>query len=221
MQVDQLLNIDIPTLSDENTVQDGLHLMNELSLTELPLVASGDPTFILKEQELLAVEDGTQLLKHYKNRLRPAPVVLSQNHPYEAMRRMAEYHLIILPVVDEKGRYKGLITAKDLFQYFVGNSGLSFPGGVIILRLKLIDYSLSEIARICESSDVTILNTQIITHPESESISVVLKTNKEDLSVLKASFERFDYTIEQIFGSKSFNKDVMDRYNLLMNYINM
>jgi acetoin utilization protein AcuB len=95
------------------------------------------------------------------------------------------------------------------------------PGGIITLEIKPNDYSLSEIARICESNDITILQSGVYTNMETGMLDVTLKINRMEFSALVASFERYEYRVKEMYGESPAFENLLNRYNLLMNYINM
>lgn len=220
MHIESFINPDIPELEVHHNVATALQWMNEFRVEELPLIDEGKLITLVKESELLDAMEEEEVRKFAQSIAYP-PTVVAQAHPYEAAVRMAEYKLSLLPLIDEEGHYVGVVTRFDLFAHFFERTGLSHPGGIIILQMKPVDYSLSEIARICESCDANVLNVQLFPEPESELMNVVIKTNQKDLQVLKASFERFDYRIREIFGMLPAHEDLIERYRLLMNYINM
>src|SRR5690606_23384249 len=149
------------------------------------------------------------------------PAVFATGHPFEALRVAHQQNLSIVPVVDNQNNYLGAITKDNLLKYMTENSGVDNPGGIIVLEMHPHNYSLSEIARICENEDVIITSVQLRPVQESGKLEITLKANKNDLHGLAASFERHDFTVKQIFGEQSHYEDVMDRYKLLMSYINM
>jgi hypothetical protein len=126
-----------------------------------------------------------------------------------------------VPVVDGGYKYMGAITRDDLLKYITENSGLDNPGGIIVLELAPRQYSLAEIARLCENEDVTIISSQLSTNSTTGLIEVTLKTNRTNLEALVSSFERHDYVVKEVFGAQSGAEDTMSRYQQLMNYINM
>lgn len=220
MHVESFINSEIAVLGMQHKVAEALRLMNEFQVTELPVVDEGKVIALVKESELLEAMEEDEMGKFVHSIALP-PTVFAKAHPYEAAVRMAEYKLSLIPIVDENDFYIGVTTRYDLFSHFFERTGLSHPGGIIVLQMKPVDYSLSEIARICESCDASVLNVQLFSEPESELMNVVVKTNQKDLQALKASFERFDYRIGEIFGMLPAQKDLIERYQLLMNYINM
>lgn len=220
MHIESFINSDISGIGKDCLIAEALDLMNDYRVSELPVIAENRLLNLVKEDSLLNIEDRQGTLAPVLKNVLP-PVILSQAHPYEAAVRMSDYKLSLLPVIDDQDNYLGVVTRSDLFSWFFERTGLTNPGGIIVLEMKPTDYSLSEISRICESADATVLNVQLFFEPESEWMNVVIKTNKKDLQVLKASFERFEYQIKEIFGMLPAQDDLIDRYRLLMNYINM
>ena len=133
---------------------------------------------------------------------------------------MHQMNLSILPVVDNEQKYLGAITKDSLLKYIAERSGLDTPGGIIVLEIAPRNYTLYEIARICENEDVMIVNTQVYTN-ENGLMEVTLKLNRTVLDAVVSSFERHKYIVKQVYGSENNNEDIESKYNLLMNYINM
>ena len=96
---------------------------------------------------------------------------------------------------------------------------LDAAGGIIVLEIAPHNYSLYEIARICENEDVTVISAQM--HAIGEMMEVTLKTNRTALDAVVSSFERHNYLVKAVYGDQKNQEDVMDKYNLLMNYLNM
>jgi len=221
MYLETLINHEIPALSATQTIEEALGIMRDFFVAELPFVENGHLVALVDEDALLDALDASVAVSEAVT-LKGSPVVMVTAHLYEAACRMAEFKLSLLPVIGEEQQFLGVITRHDLFQYlFEPATGLAFPGAVVVLSMKPSDYSLSEIARICESCDTTVLNVQIFSAPQDERMDVVLKTNKQDLQGLRAAFERFEYNVKEVFGAQADDGNLIERYRLLMNYINM
>ena len=220
MLIEQLISAEVPTLLPSDTGSKALFLMEEAHLQQLPMVKDDEYLGLIQENDVLdwAAPEHALDSAGFQN-YRPAISV--NGHPFDALRMAHEQHLNVLPVIDNASRYLGSITRDDLLKYVTENSGADNPGGIIVLQLEPRQYSLSEIARLCESEDVTVISSQCTTNRESGVMEVTLKTNRTDLEALVSSFERHDYVVKEVFGAQSGAEDVMDRYKLLMNYINM
>jgi hypothetical protein len=95
------------------------------------------------------------------------------------------------------------------------------PGGILVLEMEQRNYSLSEISRICESNDISILCLFVKTKDESGMQHVTLKVNKTDVQSLVATFERFSYNIVETYAIENHKEDLRSNYNQLMHFINI
>lgn len=210
----------VPVLSPEDTGDKAMALMEDCRLQQLPVVSKGKYVCLVKESELLDWDKPGSPLKEAPF-LSYRPAVLESVHPLEVIKLMEEQHLVIVPVMDEENNYQGAVTHEDLYRYISENSSSVIAGGIIILEIKPNSYSLSEIARICENESVIILFTQLHTNPVTGMLELTIKTNSADLSAVRASFERYNYTILDIYGIQADEGYLLDRYKMLMNFISM
>jgi predicted transcriptional regulator len=194
--------------------------MEENNLNQLPLVVEEQYVTLVQENDVLDLENPEALLgkADFRN-FRPA--VFASGHPYEALRLAHQQNLSIVPVVDNENKYLGAITRDELLKYITENAGLDTPGGIIVLEIDPRNYSLTEIARICENEDVFIISTQLHTNRAAHKLEITIKTNQSNLDAVAASFERYKYTVREVYGEHAHNDDIMDRYKSLMNYLNM
>lgn len=220
MLIEKLISPVIPTLLPTDSGNRALHLMEENNVTHLPLVVDKEYTALVQEHVLIDWPTPESPLS-MADFLDYKPAVIASGHPFDALRLAHTYNLDIVPVVDNMNIYIGAITRNNLLNYITENSGLDHPGGIIILEIAPRNYSLAEIARICENEDVTIISTQLYTDTDSDMLHVTLKTNRTDLSGVSRSFERYGYVIREIFGAELNEDHMLNRYKLLMNYLNM
>ena len=220
MVIEQLISPIVPTLLPSDTGSRALFLMEENNLTQIPLVSDDKYMALVQENDLLDWEFPESPLSK-ASFLNYRPAVFASGHPFEALRVAHQQNLSVVPVVDNENTYLGSITRDDLLKFITENSGLDNPGGIIVIEMDPRSYSLSEIARLCENEDTIIISTQLRTNKISGKLEVTLKTNRNDLQGLASSFERHNYKVLQVYGEQSHGDDMLDRYNLLMNYINM
>jgi hypothetical protein len=76
-------------------------------------------------------------------------------------------------------------------------------------------------AQIVESDNAQILSSYVKTFPDSTRMEVTLKTNKADLSAIVATFMRYEYTVKATFHNAGDDDGSKDRYDSLMNYLNV
>lgn len=219
MTIEKLISPSIPQLALTDTSSKALSVMEENNLTQLPLVNEGKYVALISEDDLFDWDKPESPLSA-ADFLDYKPAVFAQGHPFEAMRVANRQHLSILPVVDEDNTYIGAITQDELLRYITENSGVDNPGGIIVIEMLPRDYSLSQIALICENEEVSIISLQLHNGIDGK-IEITLKTNRTNLSALTSSFERHNITVKEVYGELQNVDDTMDRYDLLMNYLNM
>jgi CBS domain-containing protein len=220
MLAQELISTVVPVLHPMDTGAKALRLMNEFHLAQLPLVVDNKYLCLVEEDQVLDWEDPDQLLETAP--ISPfKPAVLEGAHFYEALKVFYDLKLSVLPVITRDGDYLGLITKDNLLAILAQYNGVKEPGGLLVLEVEPRDYSLSEIARIAESNEVTLLSVNTINNPGTAKLEVLLKTNRQDMQGLIATFERFNYTIKYMF-SEELEEDLLKKnYDLLMNYISM
>jgi CBS domain-containing protein len=219
MTIEKLISPSVPQLQLADTGSRALSVMEENHISQLPLVNEGKYISLISEDDLLDWDKPESPLSA-ADFLDYKPAVLAQGHPFEALRIANRQHLSVLPVIDGDYTYLGAITQEDLLRYITENSGVDNPGGIIVIEVPVRDYSLSAIARICENEEVSIISLQLHNGAEGK-LEITLKTNRSNLSALANSFERHSIVVKEVYGETQHIDDTLDRYGLLMNYINM
>lgn len=150
------------------------------------------------------------------------PYIRSNQHIYEVAAILSELKLTLVPVLDLQHTYLGVVSVMDLSQQFADLVAVHEPGGIIVLELSPIDYSMAQIAQIVEGNDAKILSLYIHREKDSKEIVITLKVNQIDLSPIIQTFVRYDYSIRAVFMEESvINNMYDDRYNQFMKYLNI
>jgi acetoin utilization protein AcuB len=90
-----------------------------------------------------------------------------------------------------------------------------------VLEMLRQDYSLAQLARIVESENAVILSAHVQTFQESPRIEVTLKLNKQNITNILASFERFDFVIKATFNEVEYIDSLRERYDSFISYLNV
>src|ERR1700744_1401847 len=149
------------------------------------------------------------------------PYVLEDQHIYDVIRVFNERQLTVVPVLDAKSNYLGLITVNALTEYFAQLTSVEQPGGIIVLEISNKNNSLAHMAQIVESDNAQILSSYVHAQPDSTRMEVTLKVNKQDISAIIATFLRYEYDVKATFNHTGDNDNSRDRYDSLMNYLNL
>jgi CBS domain-containing protein len=195
--------------------------MEEFHLMHLPIVNETDFLGVVSESEILASNELDEPIGSYRLSQNRAYVTGNQ-HIFEVIRTFATLKLTMLPVLDEKGFYLGVITMNSLSQHLAEMTSVINPGGIIVLEINANDYNLSEIARIVESNDAKVLSLYITSHPDSTKMDVALKINRIDIGPVLQTFFRYNYLVKASWSNEdTYNDDLRDRFDSLMNYLNV
>lgn len=210
----------VPVIKTSTTVADALLLMEEFKITHLAIVNNTEFLGILSENDLLSIDDYDQAIGAVKLSLNNV-FVKSEDHIFDVLKCIEENKLSLLPVVSNDNEYKGSILSRSLVGEVASILSVNNPGGIIILEVNVNDYLLSQIASIVESNDALIISAFVKSDISSTKMDIVLKVNKTDISGIIQTFNRFEYTVKASFGEQEMDDFLRDRYDSLMNYLNI
>jgi len=205
---------------DRDNVDKALNWMKEFHVEQLPVINGPLYKGILSEDDLIDLESGAGKIGDIEVKLN-RPFVLEHEHIYHVIKKISENKLSILPVLGQNESYLGVVSLESLIQNYSNISAVKNPGGILTLEMAQNNYSLAEIARIVESNNGMILNSTVNSVANSSLIEVTLKINKQDLTAIIGTFERFEYTVKQAYQESVFDEVLKDRYDALMNYLDI
>ena len=82
-------------------------------------------------------------------------------------------------------------------------------------------FSISEISRIVENNDSTVLHLNTTTDSVTGLLTVTLHINKREIASIISSFERYEYDVVYSFGNEKFENEISTNYQNLMNYLDI
>lgn len=221
MNVVKHISNDIKPPSTDDIVADVLELMEEMKISHLPVVDEEHIYLgVISEENLLEVMDDNSQLNSCLRCLQPYSVPVETN-VLEVVHVASEGSLSLVPIVDKDNRYRGYISVVELLQDMGNQLSFKEEGGVLVLKIPSMDYQLSQISQIVESEDARILGVWINSNKDLNSIDVALKINQKDLGRIIKSFERYSYTIKEVFHDSLFDDTAQQRYESLMKYLNI
>lgn len=211
----------IPSLRLSDNGQKALNWMEIFRISHLALVDNHEYLGLIADKTIYDLNLNESLMGDCRESMLQ-PFVRSNQHIYEVVALVSQLKLSVLPVIDEEMRYLGVINVTDLAQRFADLVAVKEPGGVIVLELNQMDYSLAEIARLVEGNDAKILSLYVSKAGDSNGITVTMKLNQVDLTGIIETFIRFNYSIKSVFMDSSLLKSLYeDRFELLMKYMNI
>jgi predicted transcriptional regulator len=218
MIASELISDIIPPIKTSDSVEKVYSRMSEFKVSHLPIVNDQQFLGLVSEDDLIEVVDEETPIGSLSLIL-VNPYVLGHQHIYDVIRTFHEQKLTVVPVLDDKMNYLGLISMNSLLEYFASITSVDQPGGIIVLEINNRDNSLAHIAQIVESENAQILSSHTRNITDSTKMEVTIKVNKTDISQIVASFLRYEYVVLATYNNSDKNSGVSDRFDSLMNYL--
>jgi predicted transcriptional regulator len=216
-----LITSHVIPLKTTDTGAFALSQMDDARLSHLPIVEGHQFIGLISDKEILAVDEPESGLGNYNITL-ARPAVTEEQHVYEVLKLFSELNLSLLPVVNDQNAYLGSIVLPTVVQTLADIIGIQNPGGVIILEINDKDYNLTEIVQIVESNDAKILSCFVHSEPDSTKLEITLKVNRIEIGPLLQAFFRLNYLVKASWSKEdSYNAGLQDRFDALMNYLNI
>ncbi len=220
MLVGDLITDEIPPLKVTDTVEMALDWMEQFKVSHLAVVNNRELVGLIAETDLMDYEHPEEQINAGKVHLLK-PIIHHSQHTYDLVKLMSSLNLTLIPVLDENELYKGCITLKGIIKNLSAMIAVQNPGGVIVLELNQSDYSVVQIANIVEGNDAKILSLHVSSTPDSTKMEVTLKVNREDLSSILQTFNRYNYTVKASFHHGDYDKDMKDKLNEFLHFLNI
>ncbi|MCK4568830.1 MAG: CBS domain-containing protein [Bacteroidales bacterium] len=220
MIASELISDIVVPLKTSDSVEVAISMMEEFKVSHIAVVNNRSYLALVSESDLTGSIDPATPVGNIKLAL-PHMMINGHQHIYDVIRMMSEHELTLLPVVDEDENYLGAISLESLTRNMAKMAAINQPGVIIVLEMSQNDYSLSEIAQIIESNDAKILSMYVTAKIDSTNLEVILKINKQDITQIMSTFNRYNYIIKASYGEDEDPGDLKDRFDSLMNYLNV
>lgn len=220
MRATALIVPELPALHPSDPGELALLWMAEFHVTHLPVVENNRLLGLISEENIL--ESNAQDLPIGNISLTASGAfVKEQEHIFEVLKIATESRVTIVPVINEHEDYIGSITREQLLRFLTTELGLLEPGGMIVLEFAMNDYNLSDVARIIEQNNGKIICTFANSDAEANKVELTIKINQINLQPFIAHFNRYNFTIVEVYQQPEYFKDLRERYDALMNYLNI
>lgn len=220
MHAVDLMLPDIAPLRPQDPVEYALERMEDLKVRHLPVVDRGRLAGMVQDDRLLDKSDERTRVSDVMDQVE-VPFVREGQHLYDVMKLMRERGLTTLPVLDPTGQYLGLVDEHTALRRLAEAFNIHEPGSVLVLEMNANDYSLEHIARIVEGNEGKLLSVHTHQLPGSTKLEVTLKVNREDISAILRTFERFEYVVRSTYQGSKFHEDLRERYDELMRFMDL
>jgi len=220
MTAKDLISTSVIPLKTSDTGMNALNIMEDIKVSHLPIVNSEEFLGLVAIEDIENLNTPDEPLGNHNLSL-TRPFVYQDQNIFEIIRLFSSLKLSLLPVLDRKNNYLGVITMSDLVRNFSKFAAAENPGGVIILELNNNDYSLQEIAQIIESNDAKVLGLYVTSFQDSTKIEISIKLNKIDIRPVLQTLYRYNYRVTASFSEEEDIDVLKERFDSLMNYLNI
>jgi signal-transduction protein with cAMP-binding, CBS, and nucleotidyltransferase domain len=217
----ELIDPMLPALKPTDSVGQALDWMQEHRIGQLVLIDQGDYLGIVSEELLLDVGDDQRPLKNILHLFEQVYIYEGQ-HLYEVLGTVMQQRMEVVAVLNEGREFIGTVSTAELLRQFAQELGVQESGAVLILSLNERDYSMAEISRLVESNNVKIISSYFSSaaYGMPDRSRLTLKLNRQDITAVIATLERFGYQIEAAFANTPVESIDQERLDSLLRYLN-
>jgi len=221
MHAKDLISDLVPSLKTSDTGIQALNWMEVFRISHLPIVNNKEFLGLISDSDIYDLNMAEEPIGNHRLSLF-SPYVTEYQHIYEVVELVAQLKLTVIPVLNEKKEYLGLITLHDLLQGFAKVTAVDKHGTIIILEINVNDYSLSEISQIVESENAKILSLYVSDSETSMKMDVTIKLNTSDASRILQSFYRYNYIVKASYmEDNDLDNLYHNRFDEFMRYLNI
>lgn len=221
MIAEELINHMIPPLKVSDDADKAIVWMEEFRCVHLPVVDDGKLLGFISEEMILETNDIGRPLADYDLVGKQCTVLLN-SHFYDILKIAGDNKLQIVAVLNDEQQYVGVITVQDIMISFAQTASVQMPGGILVLSMDLIDYSLAEICRYIEENNAKVISSLMVEDPmDKGKIKLTLKINQKELTRIVATLERFGYRVIGRYHEMQQDTGEKDKIDMLLRYLDI
>ena len=221
MIAEDLINHMLPPLKGTDDAHKAIVWMEEFRCAYMPVVDEEKLLGFISEEIILETNDIEKRVKDF-NLVGQNCYVHLDTHFYDILKIAANNKLQMVAVLNQDQTYCGVITIQDTLTSFAQTAAVQLPGGILVLSMNHVDYSLSEISRLIEENHAKILSSIVKEDPlDPVKLRLTLKINQLDLSRIVATLERFGYKVIGRYQETKPIGDEKERIDMLLRYLDI
>lgn len=211
----------IPPLKGTDDAHKAIVWMEEFRCKYMPVVENSRLLGFISEEIILETNDIEKEVKDFTLVGKNCYVHLD-THFYDILKVTAENKLQMVAVLNEEEKYTGVITVQDTLTSFAQTAAVQLPGGILVLSMNFVDYSLAEISRLIEENRAKILSSVLKEDPlDAGKIRLTIKVNQVDMSRIVATLERFGYKVIGRYQETKSAENEKERIDMLLRYLDI
>lgn len=217
-EITNYITNDFRAIDSQETITAAQDFFNELNFSNFPVVEEGIFIGSLAADDLETfdndkkVEDYKYTLEHFFARTNMIWL--------DVLEVFAKNQTNIVPVLDENNKYVGYYEIGDIMKFFHETPFLKEPGGIIIVKKGVLDYSMSQITQIIESNNGKLLGL-FVSDSDVDTIEITIKVSLGALNEIIQTFRRYNYEIVSEHHEDNYINNLKERSDYLDKYLNI
>ena len=215
----EVLREDIPSVELDDTLQRSLDIINANEVTEVSVTDRNKFLHILREIDLLT-SDAWKMSD--LNGDQEGAFIFRDDHFFQALIKINNLDLSLIPVVNREMEYMGAITKRKIEDYICDSYSVGSEGSIIIIEQALRDYSLATIANATEQEGAKILGLFINPAENNlEKIWISIKLNTLESGRIISALERHGLDVIAQIDNEYKGDGIKERYESFMTFLNV
>ena len=213
------LNFDIPTIKPEDSVQRVLDWMNEYRVENLLIVEGKEYKGMISESAIYNMLDNADTISDVP--LINQDIFVNENqHVIDVITKASSNELEVVPVLNEENEFLGSIIVRDILSTMSQLDGFNNPGGIIVIKIDISNFSNSELSKLIEAEGANILISYMNAYPDDTTkVKLTLKLNKTDLTSVISALQRYNYNVIEYYHKSEFKSQDKERLEGLLRYL--
>ena len=217
-EITEYITNDFKAIDSQDTIEDVKEFFNDLHFSHFPVIEDGIYIGSIAADDIITFENDKKIAD-YRFTLEGF-FVRTNTIWLDVLEIFAKNHTDLVPVLDENNTYVGYYEIEDIMRFFHETPFLKEPGGIIIVKKAVLDYSMSQITQIVESNNGKLLGL-FISEADIESVQVTMKITLGAMNEIIQTFRRYNYEIISEHQEDNYINNLKERSDYLDKYLNI
>jgi len=217
-EIKEYINNEFKPIHVMDTIAEVQDFFIEMAFSHFPVMEDGVYTGSIAAEDVETFDLGKKV-NDYRYTLEGF-FVRSTDLWLDVLEVFAKNQTNIVPVLDADNKYVGYYELEDIIKFFHETPFLKEPGGIIVLRKGIQDYSMSQVTQIVESNNGKLLGL-LISEADLETVQITLKISVGPTNDIIQTFRRYGYEILSEHQEDNYINNLKERSDYLDKYLNI
>ncbi|MFV5700609.1 CBS domain-containing protein [Flavobacterium sp. XS2P12] len=217
-EITNYITNDFKAIDSQETIAVVQDFFNELHFSHFPVVEEGIYIGTIASDDLETFDSNKKVID-YRYTLEGF-YTRTNTIWLDVLEIFAKNHTNLVPVLDENNKYVGYYEIEDIMKFFHETPFLKEPGGIIVVKKPILDYSMSQITQIVESNNGKLLGL-FISEADVDSVQVTMKISLGAMNEIIQTFRRYNYEIISEHQEDNYINNLKERSDYLDKYLNI